>query len=267
MDKHIKDKDELASILTRIQSEFQEAEANARHDYQSQRDDARNRHLEEKQALRIQLESINEDLWRQFQKSLDEYNQSTLEIKTQFDVLKTKDTESSKIIDFQTKRLMKIQDSISSLKSKLQNNNRDYDEKLKQMKTQKDALQTQFQEMKRKMALFRGEERKKLTDLTITSSTAMGILKDRIEQAERILKLVEFSAPLETEEDHDWKRRETELDETAKQSASHIYFLYHHHNNVFTVGKGGTEFAGNVGKESIQPSGKNRDGNVLSEIQ
>lgn len=67
--QHEKDKEALSVIFLRMQSEFHEAEAHSRHEYQSQRDDANNRHEEEKQALRLQLEAINEDLWRQFQKA------------------------------------------------------------------------------------------------------------------------------------------------------------------------------------------------------
>lgn len=148
-------------------------------------------------------------------------------------MLKAKDIESSKIIDFQTKRLIKIQDSIASLKLKLTSNNRDYEDKVKQMKMQKEALQSQFQDMKRKMGLFRGEERKKLTNLTVLSATVLQILKDKVSQAERILKLVEFSAPLETEGDHDWNRFEVDLDDGSKAMVGlgvlfiviHDYFL------------------------------------------
>lgn len=48
--------------------EFQEAEVEAKHEYQSIRDDVKNKNLEEKHALRIQLETNIEDIWRQFQK-------------------------------------------------------------------------------------------------------------------------------------------------------------------------------------------------------
>jgi hypothetical protein len=68
--QHEKDKEELSAIFLRMQAEFHESEAQARHDYQSQRDDANNRHEEEKQALRLQLEAVNEDLWKQFQKAI-----------------------------------------------------------------------------------------------------------------------------------------------------------------------------------------------------
>ena len=51
-----------------MEQEFQEAEAEAKHEYQSMRDDVKNKNLEEKHALRIQLEGTIEDLWRQFQR-------------------------------------------------------------------------------------------------------------------------------------------------------------------------------------------------------
>lgn len=53
--------------MTRMEMDFQEIESDAKHEYSSLRDDVKNKNLEEKHALRIQLEGTVEDLWRQFQ--------------------------------------------------------------------------------------------------------------------------------------------------------------------------------------------------------
>jgi hypothetical protein len=58
----------LTEVISRLDHEFQESEADVRNDFQSQRDDTKNRNLEEKQTLRIQMENALEELWRQFQK-------------------------------------------------------------------------------------------------------------------------------------------------------------------------------------------------------
>ena len=65
---HQKEKTNLTTTILRMEQEFQEAEADAKHEFQSIRDDMKNKNLEEKHALRIQLEGTIEDLWRQFQR-------------------------------------------------------------------------------------------------------------------------------------------------------------------------------------------------------
>ncbi|KAH6582119.1 hypothetical protein BASA60_002133 [Batrachochytrium salamandrivorans] len=93
---HAREKTEILEIMARAEHEFQEAEADARHEYSSIKDDVKNKNLEEKHALRIQLEGTVEDLWRQFQSTLNQYNSSTEERKRQFEELKQKDQKKRK---------------------------------------------------------------------------------------------------------------------------------------------------------------------------
>ena len=65
--------------------------------------------LEEKHALRIQLEGTVEDLWRQFQQALKNYNETTEERKIAFENLKAKDEKSAKEIETQMRKLQRIQ--------------------------------------------------------------------------------------------------------------------------------------------------------------
>ncbi len=65
--------------------------------------------MEDKHALRISLESTVENLWKQFQMALKNYNETTEERKAAFETLKAKDEKSAKEIDSQMKRLHKIQ--------------------------------------------------------------------------------------------------------------------------------------------------------------
>lgn len=75
--QHAKERADILGIMARAEHEFQEVEADARHEYSSVKDDVKNKNLEEKHALRIQLEGTVEDLWRQFQSALNAYNTST----------------------------------------------------------------------------------------------------------------------------------------------------------------------------------------------
>jgi hypothetical protein len=66
--------------------------------------------------LRIQLEGTVEDLWRQFQVALNQYNQSTEERKKQFEELKQKDQKNAKEIELQMKKLVNLQVCVLILK-------------------------------------------------------------------------------------------------------------------------------------------------------
>ena len=67
MAKYRQDNDELALMLKKISTDLQELTASEGHEWKGQREDEKNRIIEEKQTMRIQMESTIEDLWRQFQ--------------------------------------------------------------------------------------------------------------------------------------------------------------------------------------------------------
>ncbi|KAI8803969.1 hypothetical protein BJ742DRAFT_742477 [Cladochytrium replicatum] len=210
--KHVKEKFDLVGIMTRMEMDFGETEADARHEHSSFKDDVKNKNLEEKHALRIQLEGTVEDLWKHFQTALNQYNASTEERKRQFEELKLKDQKNAKEIEQQMKKLVKLQlctstnpnpskETISHLKAKMSNNARDYDERNRALREEKEAIQVHFQELKHRMNEFRDREHRKLTDLTVLSNRVLRDLKEKVERAERIIKLAEMNRKLETEQE------------------------------------------------------------------
>jgi len=64
--------------------------------------------LEEKHALRVQLEQKVDNLWMQFRDALQNYNMTTEERKTAFEALKVKDERSAKEIESQMRKLQRI---------------------------------------------------------------------------------------------------------------------------------------------------------------
>ncbi len=134
MTQHVKEKSDILGIMARMEMDFQETEADARHEYSSLRDDVKNKNIEEKHALRIQLEGTVEDLWRQFQLALSQYTSSTEERKRQFEELKQRDQKNAKEIELQMKKLVKLQENIAHLKAKLSNNARESEERTRSLK-------------------------------------------------------------------------------------------------------------------------------------
>ncbi|KAJ3177286.1 Dynein regulatory complex subunit 2 [Geranomyces variabilis] len=198
---HAKERADILGIMGRMEQDFQDAEADARHEYSSLRDDVKNKNLEEKHALRIQLEGTVEDLWRQFQAALNQYNASTEERKKQFEELKSKDSKNAKEIEQQMRKLVKLQETIAHIKSRLSSNSKEYEERNRALRQEKDAIQSHFQSLKRRMNTFRDRERRKLTELTIVSNKAIKDLKAKVGKAEKIIRMAEMNRKLETEEE------------------------------------------------------------------
>ncbi|KAI9142467.1 hypothetical protein BKA69DRAFT_1037786 [Paraphysoderma sedebokerense] len=228
--QHLKDKTDIAGIIHRMDQEFQDAEADAKHEYQSQRDDVKNKlnisvrtwkkNMLLKFNSRAQLTSCGNSFNKyifcnRFTKkkheygttefiqillqALNNYNAATEERKKQFEELKLKDHNSANVIEQQMKKLSKLQETISSLKSKLSQISRDFEADTFNLRKEREQLSTQFRNLKKKMNNCRELKRKKLTELTVLSDRAVKELNEKVDLAERIIKLAEMNKKLESE--------------------------------------------------------------------
>lgn len=116
-----------------------------------------------------------------------------------FENLKAKDEKSSYEIETQMRKLQRIQDNISQLKTKMASNAKECDERNRLIKEQREVVATQFHELKAEMNKMRDLERSRLTQLTLQSNAAIKELKRTNERGEFILKLAEMCRKLETE--------------------------------------------------------------------
>ncbi|XP_005090934.1 dynein regulatory complex subunit 2 isoform X1 [Aplysia californica] len=210
IDQHNIEMNDIADILFAMDQNFQERENEAKSEFQSMRDEIKNKNLEEKHALRVQLETKVDDLWQQFRQALQNYNETTEEKKTVFESLKIKDEKSAKEIELQMRKLQRIGDQIAQLKSKMSANAKECEERNKGLKeeeetiiTKKDRekMQRHFHELKAEMNQVRDKERDKLTKLTLESNAAIKEIKRQKEKGELILRLAEMCRKMETEEE------------------------------------------------------------------
>ncbi|KAI9189130.1 hypothetical protein H9P43_000558 [Blastocladiella emersonii ATCC 22665] len=199
--QHVKEKNDILGVIYRMDQDFSETEADARHEYQSSRDDVKNKNLEEKHALRIQLEGTIEDLWRQFQVALANYNAATDERKKQFEDLKAKDELSATLIETQLRKLAKLSEMISSFKLRLGTNAKEAEHAISALKAAKERVVVDFQALKRKMNGYRDEEKRKLIELTRLANVSSKQLEKQVSLAEKIIKLGEMNSKLETQEE------------------------------------------------------------------
>ena len=199
MEKHEKDKQELLDIMVMMEREHQEHENEVNTDFQSQKDEIKNKTSEEYNVLRIILESRIDTLGSHFENAHKAYLSNT-EVRTQaFRLLTADDHKHAKTIEQQMRKLARKQDEIAHWKTKMYNNIRECEERNKALREEKDAIAKHFQELKARMNNFRQNEAKRLAELTTNARGAVLSLTEKEKRAERILKLAELNVKAESE--------------------------------------------------------------------
>lgn len=201
LDKHNADINELADILFAMEQNFIERENDAKLNFQGQKDEVRNKNLEEKHSLRVALESKVDHLWHLFNQAKSNYHETTAERKEAFEKLKSKDAKSSEEIDKQMRKVQRLTEQITSMKGKIVLNMRENEEKNKILREEKEKMTSVLQVMKNEMNKLRILEHEKLTKLTLESSAAIKELKRQKAKCACMLELFERCRKFETEEE------------------------------------------------------------------
>ncbi|XP_048347441.1 dynein regulatory complex subunit 2 [Sphaerodactylus townsendi] len=208
----------LQDVLLAMEQTFGESEYEGKLDFQSTRDDVKNKNLEEKHYLRMQLEGKVEELWKRFQQALRNYTEATEDRKIAFEALKLKDEKSTKEIEMQMKKLQKIQDLILSLKNKIAAHARESEEQNRLVHDKKEVVLKQLQKLKSEMNRARAKARSNLAKLTRESGATLKTLQHVVKKGELILRLAEMCRKLESEEEKvlpfyacslDWEEQKT----------------------------------------------------------
>ncbi|XP_075241451.1 dynein regulatory complex subunit 2-like [Convolutriloba macropyga] len=196
-----KELDDLQDIVFSLDKSFQEKEAEALNEFQSLRDEIKTKNQEEKHALRIALEQVVDDYWRQFQAALNNYKETTEQRKKQFEELKAKDEANSRDIESQMKKIHRIQEQISALRFRISGNSKESDLRKGKIREEKEVIKGQFMELKEQMTRMREREREKLVKLTVESDACEKELDRKLDKMDRLLKLGELARRYETEEE------------------------------------------------------------------
>ncbi|XP_065515822.1 dynein regulatory complex subunit 2 [Lathamus discolor] len=169
--------------------------------FQSSRDDIKNESLQEKQYTRLQLGAKLDELWQQVRSALQDYAEATEQQRVAFEALKQKDEKSSREVEMQTKKLQKLQGSITAVRSRLVALLKESEEQNRRMREEKEKVLRQLQELRTEMNQMGADAHDSLLRLTLQSSAALKALAQVMEKAQRILRLAEMCRRMETEEE------------------------------------------------------------------
>merc|ERR1719262_1276443 len=119
---HARHKKEMLDIMATMEAEFNEQESDARQEFESTREEIKNKSSEEYNVLRFTLEGLIEELERHFDSAHSNYMATTEQRTQDFKNLTIKDQQSPRPIETQQRRLQRLQDQSSHWKQKLATN-------------------------------------------------------------------------------------------------------------------------------------------------
>uniref|UniRef100_H0V0D0 Dynein regulatory complex subunit 2 n=1 Tax=Cavia porcellus TaxID=10141 RepID=H0V0D0_CAVPO len=200
-EQHEKEIRYLQDVFMAMEQSYMDSEYESKLEFQSLWDDLKNKNLEEKHFLRLQLENIVEGLWRRFQDALKSYTDATEDRRIAFETLKVKDEKSSKEIEAQMKKIQKLQEAIAVLKGKIMLHSRESEDQNQYIRNDKDLILIQLRKLKAQRTQAREISQENLVKLTRESNATLKALKKVVDKGEKILKLAEICRKFETEEE------------------------------------------------------------------
>uniref|UniRef100_A0A061R1K0 Dynein regulatory complex subunit 2 n=1 Tax=Tetraselmis sp. GSL018 TaxID=582737 RepID=A0A061R1K0_9CHLO len=198
---HARQKKDMHDMMAKMEQEFQEAENEARHEFESVREEIKNRNSEEYNVLKIQLESTIEELERHFEHAHQAYLSSTEMRTAAFRQLTKNDAASARIIEKRMRKLVRLQDALAHWRTKIATNSKDWEERNRALRNEKDIMSKHYQALKGTMDRFRSAQADRLKTLSLSSGSAEENLKEKQDLAEQILKLAELCRKMETEQE------------------------------------------------------------------
>lgn len=196
---HARHKKDFATLMTAMEAEFAEADAEANQEFESQREEIKNRNQEDYNVLKISLESQIDDLEQHFEKAHQLYLSSTDARTQQFQKLTQDDASAARIIERRMRRLVRLQDALTHWRTKITTSCREWEERNSSLRGEKDAMSRHYQRLRALLNKYRSGEYDRLKLLSTISGSAIQDLDDKCSMADKILRIADLCRKLETE--------------------------------------------------------------------
>jgi hypothetical protein len=152
--QHSKEKEELNDIMSAIDAQEQDREADAKQEHEQLREEIRNKNLEEINVLRITLDTQIEDLEQLFETAHWNYLHNTDSRTTDFKELTRRDQELSKEIEQKIRKIDRLQNSLQHWRMKITQNVKECSERNALLMEEKNGIQAHFQQLKGRYVFF-----------------------------------------------------------------------------------------------------------------
>ncbi|XP_038020316.1 dynein regulatory complex subunit 2 isoform X2 [Motacilla alba alba] len=219
----------LQDVTLATEQEHARNEQEALLNFQSARDDIKNKCWQDQQYSRLQLGARLEGLWEQIQAARRSYAQATEKKKVEFEELKRKCEKTSCEINAQAKKLEKLQDMVTTTRGQIAAHLRKSEEQTQRIRDDREHALQKLQKLRAQVTQASATAHTHLVTLSCQCSATLKALQQLVERAQRILRLAEMCRRLETEEEKvlpfypsslaEWEQQKVRsvLEETASE--------------------------------------------------
>lgn len=154
---------------------------------------------EEKKQMQADLTTTSEAIRSELDARYKEF-MATAQVNMKDYMDKSKeDQETTERIASQLKKIDKLQEGVTSWRTNIARNAREWEQRNSAIQAEKDATFKHLKQLKRRMQLWRQKEARALVDLLKNAKLCETTLESTATKAERILRLIGLCKPLETE--------------------------------------------------------------------
>lgn len=197
--KHDLEKADLKLILSNMQKEAEVEDRKLQEETSESHETAIEKMEEELKQMKAELSKINEILRKDIKERFEDFvSNATVNMKDYIADTERDDKFAEKIAG-QMRKIKKLDESINTWRSNLNNNIRECEERNNSLRAEKETISQHFKDLKAKMQLWRKGEEKRLAELVSNARNTKSALEHRSEEAEKILRTAELCCQLETE--------------------------------------------------------------------
>lgn len=200
--KQKESEDYLNDVQIALDQNHSEVEGALRTQFQSRKDEIRNRNLEELTTLKNAMEETMDGLWMTLQDHIGQYRDATADKRRTYNELLTKDKKGVAELSSNNNKLVRLQEEISDFKKKVNEGGADVGPEMDQLRKERETLTGQLHETRRRVSIvYRNREHDKLKRLAVESHDILKILTSLKEDQEHLLKLHKLAQKLATQQD------------------------------------------------------------------
>lgn len=196
--KHALDVRRTKALIVEVDNREKQRAQDAKQTHETEREEIRNKNLEDINVLKISLEAEIEEYEKQFDAAHDRYIQNTEDKNREFAMLKAKDEKLAGDIDILLKQIDHLQLSLGSWKKKIMQNDRECRERNDTLKKERDEISRHYRHLKSKMNKFRRTEGGALGTLTLLAKDATDKNWIVLKQLKKIMVMAEIGRKMET---------------------------------------------------------------------
>ena len=189
-----------AHELRRAMEDSHEASlSELRANFETAREEIKNRNGEEYDVLKFSLESAIEALERHFEEAHGAYLGSTDNRTESFKRLTKSDATSAKTIEKRMRRLLRLKEQIETQKRRETASRAEWAERNRGVRAEKERVRAHYEKLDKEMRRDREREKRRLLKLVEESGEARKALEAKTATAEKALRLARMARALETE--------------------------------------------------------------------